>query len=355
MTSEGGRRVKPTCRPATREGTARRALLAVLCIVAAGGACAEGARQLEPVVLQLKWQHQFQFAGYYAAVEKGFYRGAGLEVQLVECRPDQNPIDTVLDGEAQFGVASGEELVYRRIHGAPVVVLASMFQHSGSVLLTRGEPAITTPQGLAGRRVMLGEGPSIVAFEAMFRHEGIALDQLILLPHTFDVEDLIAGRTDAMTAYVTDLPYVLETRGMPFSVISPTSYGLDFYGDCLFTSETQLHADEDLVAALRDASLQGWRYAFENEDEVIGLLDSKYKTALDRGTLEYEAEAIRKLAVPDLIEVGHMNEGRWRRMAEVYAESGMAPKDYSLRASPITRGFRITTRCSGARWPLCWV
>lgn len=78
------------------------------------------------VKLQLKWKHQFQFAGYYAAIEKGFYKEAGLEVELIEARPGIDPIQSVLDGKADFGVGT-TDLVLHRKKGQPVVVLAVIF------------------------------------------------------------------------------------------------------------------------------------------------------------------------------------------------------------------------------------
>ena len=84
---------------------------------------------IEPVNLQLKWQHQFQFAGYYAAKAKGFYQQAGLDVTIIESQPGIDPIHEVVAGRAQFGVGTSE-LLLNRYRGDPVVVLGVIFQHS---------------------------------------------------------------------------------------------------------------------------------------------------------------------------------------------------------------------------------
>jgi ABC-type nitrate/sulfonate/bicarbonate transport system substrate-binding protein len=102
----------------------------MLCAVPAGAA--------EKVTIQLKWQHQFQFAGYYAAQDQGYYRDAGLDVTLLEARPGADPLQTVMQGQAQYGVGNTTLLLARSI-GQPVVVLASIFQHSGATLLRRVE------------------------------------------------------------------------------------------------------------------------------------------------------------------------------------------------------------------------
>ena len=107
------------------------------------------ASALEQVALQLKWKHQFQFAGYYAAQEKGYYRDAGLEVSVIEAGPETDPVREVLDGRAQFGV-SNSALLLARAQGKPVVALAVIFQHSPFILAARRDGGIRSVHDLAG-------------------------------------------------------------------------------------------------------------------------------------------------------------------------------------------------------------
>src|SRR5436305_1651390 len=94
-----------------------------------------------PVRLQLKWRHQFQFDGFYTALEKGYYREAGFAVTIIPATPGTDPVEIVLKGGADFGVASSE-LVLRYARGDPVVVLASIFQHSPLTLFVRRDAGI---------------------------------------------------------------------------------------------------------------------------------------------------------------------------------------------------------------------
>ena len=91
---------------------------------------------LEPVTIQLRWSHQFQFAGYYAALEKGFYAAEGLDVSLREAVPGQDRIAPALEGLAQYGVGDAG-ILKLRADGQPVVVLAQIFQHFPSILITK--------------------------------------------------------------------------------------------------------------------------------------------------------------------------------------------------------------------------
>ena len=106
-----------------------------------GESFSENADFEKKVVLQLAWKHQFQFAGYYAALSKGYYRDAGLDVELVEGGDGCFAREELLNKRAQYGVA-GSELILHRFDGDPFVVLAPVFQHSPSILLTLADSGI---------------------------------------------------------------------------------------------------------------------------------------------------------------------------------------------------------------------
>lgn len=286
-------------------------------------------RELTPVTLQLKWRHQFQFAGYYAAIAQGYYRDAGLDVRLVEARPGQDPVEAVLQGEAEFGVGTSE-LVLLRARGEPVVVLAAIFQHSPLVLIARGSGAETDLQGLHDQPLMIE--PQSAELFAYFRNEGVNPDRLKVVEHTFSVDDLLSERVAAMSGYSTDEPYVLQQAGIPYTVLSPRAGGIDFYGDNLFTTEAVLRARPELVRAFRAASLKGWEYALAQPEEIIDLILDEYRSVKTRSHLRFEAERTAQLMHPGLIEIGRMNPGRWRHIADTYAELEMMPRDFPVGA-----------------------
>ncbi|MGB5619138.1 MAG: ABC transporter substrate-binding protein [Desulfobacterales bacterium] len=111
---------------------------------------------LEPVTIQLRWFHQFQFAGHYAAIEKGFYTDEGLRVSLREFEPGKDRIAPVLEGKAQYGVGD-PSLLKLRLQGQPLVVLAQIFQHSPQVMIALRGSGIFEPSDLAGKRVMISD------------------------------------------------------------------------------------------------------------------------------------------------------------------------------------------------------
>jgi diguanylate cyclase (GGDEF)-like protein len=303
-----------------------------------------GARDLERVTLQLKWKHQFQFAGYYAAIEKGFYRDAGFDVTLAEPSGNEDPVDLVLADRAQYGIGASE-LALHRARGRQVVVLATILQHSPLVLIAAGGGEQTV-HDLYGKRLML------VSYEleltAYLAREGLGLNRFQLLPHSFSPADLMAGKVDALSGYSTDEPWVLRNAGFSYSVFSPRAAGIDFYGDSLFTTAARARKQPERVAAFIDASLRGWQYAMAHPEEVADLIIARYSKRKPRDHLLFEAAEMRRLMQPELVEIGHMNPGRWTHIAGVYAELGMLPRNFSLDEFLFDRNARDLS--SAYRW-----
>ncbi|MGZ8287807.1 MAG: EAL domain-containing protein [Telluria sp.] len=291
------------------------------------------AHALEQVTLQLKHTHQFQFAGYYAALEKGYYRDAGLSVRIVEGRDGNEPERNVINGKAEYGVGSSS-LLLARLAGKPLVVLGTIFQHSPYVLLMprrAGGPDIRT---IVGKRVMIGsltdeltQADELVAY---LKKEGIPLSSLQRVEHSFDPRDLVRGRVYAMGAYTTNEPDHLERAGFAYDVFSPRAAGIDFYGDNLFTSERELDKHPERAKAFRAASIKGWAYAMSHQEEIADLILAKYTRRNDRRHLLFEARQMVPLVQPVLVEIGYTNPDRWRHIADIYADLGMLPKGASF-------------------------
>lgn len=281
-----------------------------------------------PITIQLKWHHQFQFAGYYAAEAQGYYRAAGLDVRIKEGAPNIEPVDEVLSGRAQFGITDAS-LLLARAEGKPVVAVGVVFQHSAAVLLLRRLGSGKGLEDLAGKRVMLS-----VATEAdilAFLHaNALPPERLVVVPHSFDLQDLIQGRVVAMSGYATNEPYYLDQAGFPYQIYSTRSAGIDFYGDTLFTDEKELRAQPAAVKAFRAASMRGWQYAMAHQEETADLILSRYSQRKNRAQLLFEASQMVPLLQPELVEMGYMNPERWKKIGDTFVQLGMLRKGFSL-------------------------
>ncbi|WP_307724433.1 EAL domain-containing protein [Pseudoduganella lurida] len=302
-----------------------RRLIALLPL-ALGLFLASAAHAGERVVLQLRHTHQFQFAGYYAALEKGYYRDAGLEVQILEGAGRDVPEREVLEGRAQFGIGSSA-LLLSRMAGKPVVVLGVVFQHSPYAIAMRRYGEQPDLRRLAGGRIMLGrldddlKRPNEVV--AYLRREGIVPEQLQRLEHSYDPMDLVHGRVDAMLVYTTNEPDYLDRAGFAYDLYNPRAAGIDFYGDNLFTSEQEVQDHPERVKQFRAASLRGWQYAMSHPEEMADLILAKYSRRHDRQHLLHEARQMVPLVQPVLVEMGYMNPARWQHIASVYTTLGL--------------------------------
>ena len=290
---------------------------------------ARPAQALDKVALQLKWAHAFQFAGYYAAVDKGYYRDAGLDVELREAQPGVDPVKNVVDGKSDYGVGNSRLLLARK-EGLPVVALAVIFQHSPLVLIARENKATQGIHDLIGKKLMLE--PQSDELLAYLKQESIAPDHITRIEHSFNHKDLISGKVDAMSAYATNETYYLDQAGIPYHIYTPRSAGIDFYGDNLFTTERELKDHPERAQAMRMASLRGWRYAMEHPTEIVDLILAKYSKQHPREFYLFEVRQMAPLLRTDLIEVGHMTPGRWHHIADTYADLSLLPRGYSLDA-----------------------
>jgi len=278
------------------------------------------AAHADKVRIQLKWKHQFQFAGYYAALEKGFYADEGLDVSLIEGGSGHAPVKEMLAGKVQYAVADAGALL-SRAEGKPVVVAASMFQHSPQVIYTLAQ--VASLQDLRGKRVMMQQGNLTIEVQAMLKQAGLTQHDYIRLP-IGSLDDLIEGRTDAWPGYSANEDFVLKQRGIPFHMYRPADYGIDFYGDTLLTTEAEVAAHPERVAALRRASIRGWKYALAHKREIVDLIKQQYDSQhKPTAHLMYEADAIGDLMFHHIVPVGFSNLERWRQIAAVFEQMGL--------------------------------
>ena len=320
-----------------RQLLALRLVLTSLLVLVAGltpafastGAGADGA-PLQKVRVQLKWTHQFQFAGFYAAIEQGFFRNAGLDVELIEGGPLIDPVTVVAAGQAEFGVGTSSLLIDFS-KGRPIMAVAAILQHSPFVILARRDPTLRTVRDLEGRTLM-GESHSD-ELTAYLKTAGVPLDRVQIKPHSGDVTSLLGSewdQVDAMTAYISTEPFEAARRNIPYQIFNPRDLNINFYGDTLFTSRQVALAQPHVVAAMRDALIAGWRYALAHQAEIVDLILRNYRPRMDRTELSLEAQATYNLFQNDLVDIGYMSRERWQSIGQVYAASGMLPKDFSL-------------------------
>ncbi|HBM35677.1 MULTISPECIES: ABC transporter substrate-binding protein [unclassified Sulfuricurvum] len=278
----------------------------------------------ESVTLQLPWLHQFQFAGYYVAKQKGYYSDSGLDVTILDAHNRQDPFKAVINGKAQYGVGRSS-LIVDYIKGAPLVLMAAVFQSSPMMLLTRKDFNIHNAKDLKNKRVMLtGDTIEGAELQAMLRSVGLRTSDLILQKHSYDPMSLARGETDAMVAYLSNEPYVLQKAGIETRAIHPKEYGFDFYSDILFTTTDETTKNPQRAEAFYDASMRGWLWAFDHIEETAELIYRDYNPqhkSLD--ALIYEGRMLKEFAFRPNIAFGSIDPVRLEMIAQGYRLMGV--------------------------------
>ncbi|HLP24958.1 MAG TPA: ABC transporter substrate-binding protein, partial [Acidobacteriota bacterium] len=241
-------------------------LAMMVAALAVGAARAWSAGSLDRVVLQLPYTHQFQFAGYYAAQTQGYFAAEGLEVELREGGAVRRPYSELAAGRAQYGIGSATYLL-DRLNGAPLVLVASVYQHSLLALMVLADSDIRAPEDLRGKLLAAGSSGRYPEIAAMFAAEGLPPEAYVRVEDRWDVDEIVTGEADAQAVFITDLPHDMQQKGIAVRMIRPADYGVDFYGDGLFTTETELARNPARVAAMRRAVIRGWEYALAHPEE----------------------------------------------------------------------------------------
>ncbi len=283
----------------------------------------------EKLVLQLPWHHQFQFAGYYMAKEKGYYNSAGLDVEVRDAnQKNKNVVNDVLFGQADFAI-SDSGLLVSRSQGKPVVAISAIFPSSPAIFLSLKESGIRTPADLAGKKVMLFSSPRSSSLYALLSQEGL-LGNIEIIESNFDVNSLLDEQVDVFNAYRTNEPYLLEAQGEQTNIIDPSDYGIEFYGDVLFTSEMFLEKNPKVVEEFRKASLKGWDYALNHFDETIAVIKEKYQADKTIQQLQFEAAAIKEIIETGEGEIGAMDLARWAQIVHHMIAINLIPPTFHM-------------------------
>lgn len=261
---------------------------------------------LEKVSLQLAWKYQFEFAGFIAAKEKGFYKEANLDVELKEYNQNTDTVNDVLNGTSTYGVYhSSISIEKNKIK--PIIILGTYLQKSPLVFIA--QKGITHPNQMVNKTIM-GTKTELKysALGLMLKHYNISTDNANIVEQTFDLNDFINKKVDIMSAFRSNQLFELQERNISFEIIEPFDYGFNMSAGNLFSSQEEVLENPKRTQAFIDATNKGWKYAIENSDEIIDILIQKYAVKKSKKALEFEAQEIKKLMMLDFFKIGEIND-----------------------------------------------
>lgn len=282
----------------------------------------------DQVVLQLKWLHNPQFSGFYMAQEKGYYAEENIEVSYTVGGSNVDVIGNVVSGQAHFGIWLGERLLKARHDGQPVKAIASIFQINPTAYFSLAQEGIKEPADLAGKRIAFSKDRDFV-LPALLQTAGLTLDDVEYYPINFDFTPLVNGEVDVWTGYLINEVVTLQEQGQQVNFIMPDDYGLHIYSDVLFTTDTLVKDNPDLVQRFVRASLRGWKYALQHPDEAVAVT-AKLDPTLDLDHAKGVMNALIPLVDTGQLPVGMMDESVWQSTQDIMLESGIISSPVDL-------------------------
>ena len=278
----------------------------------------ESTKPLEKVSLQLHWKYQFEFAGFIAAKEKGFYKDAGLEVSLKEYEFGMDIEKDVLSGKSEYGIYNSLSLL-DYLREKPIVLVASYFKRAALVLVTT--PDIKSPKDLVGKKIMAATKEDfILNYQPYFDAYGVSVDDVTLVPHSYGIEEFINGEISALTAFVSNELYRLDERGIKYNILDPSDENLYVLQLELITSKAEVTKHPKRVEAFKQASLKGWEYALSHKEEIVNIIYNKYSKKISKKNMMNEAFGVEKLILPYTYNIGSIDKNFLYKQLKLFKE-----------------------------------
>ena len=291
----------------------------------AAPAAAKPSGPADKVRLQLKWVPQAQFAGYYVALDKGFYTEENLDVTILPGGPDIVSEQQVANGQADFGVDWVASFLAFRDKGLPIVTVAQIYQSSGLLLVSRKQAGINQAEDLKGKRVGVWYGGNEFEFLALMDKLKLDPDRdLTIIKQGFTMDPFLANQMDAASAMTYNEYQVVLQSGLKaedLNVIDYNREGVGMLQDNLFTSEETLKNKKELATRFVRASIKGWQSAVEDQkgavDTVMNYAERGSTTADHQTRMMSE---VAKLVMPQgwsKDKIGMMDEARFKTTADI--------------------------------------
>jgi NitT/TauT family transport system substrate-binding protein len=306
-------------------------LAAAVMVAAACSSVGTPSAALKPIRLQLQWFPQAQFAGYFAAKDKGYYAEEGFDVTILPGAVEIVPATVVAGGQAEFGISWVPRMLAPRESGADGVVIAQIFQRSPTLQVSFKDKGITKPEDLKGKKVGAWGFGNEAELYAGLRKAGLDPadpSDVQIVAQQFDMEAFAAGEIDAAQAmiyneYAQVLEKVNPATGELYTpedlnVISWEEYGTSMLQDAIFASEAWLKqtGNEDVAVKFLKASFRGWMFCRDNQAECVDIV-LKSDAKLPKGHQTWQLNEVNGIIWPAPNGIGIMDSAAFDRTVQV--------------------------------------
>jgi NitT/TauT family transport system substrate-binding protein len=292
------------------------------------------------VTLQLKWVTQAQFAGYYAAKEKGYYKQAGLDVRIKVGGPDITPEQVVAGGQAEFGLDWLPSLLAFRDKGTKLINIAQVFSRSGMTQLTWKDSGINTIGKMKGKKVgnwLLGNEYELFAALVRAGMDPANNKGVTIVKQPFDMNLFLNRQIDSASAMTyNELAQVLESKNpktgklyklSDLNVIKMENIGTGMLEDGIFTTEKWIKDKGHQATAKKflAASFKGWVYCRDHAKQCVNIVLKQGPTLL-KGHQTWQMNEINALVWPNKLGIGIMDKTAYARTARIAKQFGAIKK-----------------------------
>jgi NitT/TauT family transport system substrate-binding protein len=265
-----------------------------------------------------------QFAPLYVAQAKGFYAEEGLEVNL-EHGYENDFVSLTAQGDRQFAVASGDQVILARAQGLPVVYVMKWYQRFPVAVMALSEMGIDSPEELAGHSVGIPGlfGASYVGWEALVYAAGVDETDISLESIGFTQSEAISqGQVDAAVVYIANEPVQLTQAGMDVDIIQVSDY-IDLVSNGIITNETVIQENPDLIRRLVRATLRGVEYAIAHPDEAFAIARQAVPEITDEDAPTQKAVLEASIELWRSDQPGVSDPQAWSESAEFMLDTGL--------------------------------
>ncbi|MBW5447917.1 myristoyl transferase [Cohnella sp. CFH 77786] len=288
-------------------------------------------KELTKVTQVTNWFAEPEHGGQYAALAKGFYKDAGLDMTIQSGGPGVSSTQLVGSGKAEFGMGQADEILLARQNGIPLVAIAAIFQKNPQgIMFHKGK--IKNPSELNGRKVYVSSGSTYWEF----LKKTYKLDKVQELKYTGSLANFVADPEAATQIYITSEPFTMQQEKVDVDYFLNYDLGYKQYGNILYTTEDYLKNHPDIVKAYVEASIKGWTYYKDNAEEINKVMQEK-NPDLKLEAMAFGAEAQKPLIYEGDAAangIGYMSADIWSGLQKQLIDLGILKSE-----EPVEKAF----------------
>jgi NitT/TauT family transport system substrate-binding protein len=277
------------------------------------------------VTLQLNWYPEAEHGGFYAALENGFFRDEGLDVEILRGGAEVPVVQKVATGQADFGIENADRILLMRAQEADVVAVLAPMQTSPRCLLVHESANIATFADMGGVTIAMNAGEPF----AQFLLRNVLPKDVRVVPYSGGVSHFLRDEKNAQQGYNFSEPFLAKEQGSDPHVLLVANAGFNPYTSCLFTRTDFADRRPEIVRKMVSASIRGWKeYLAHPNATNVAIHNENPEMSLDM--LAFGAEAMRPLCIPQGEEpepFGRMTEARWQTLAEEMIDAEVLDAD----------------------------